>query len=97
MRQYITSSEVASILSCSPSAAKKWLTRCGVSPVMLGPGRGLGIRWNLAEVEAAIDGAVLSEKPKPEKKDRRPPLSKRPLVGRSLSEQLALIRGDHIQ
>ena len=98
MTEYITSAEVGRILSLSPRSAMRWLRRQGVNPISLGVGRGLGLRWNKAEVEAVISGAVLfPPEPKEEKKPRRPPLSKRPLVGRSLREQLALIYGERVQ
>ena len=100
MNEYITSAEVGRILSLSPSSAARWLKRCGVHPISLGVGRGLGLRWSKIDVEAAIAGAELPLSKDKEKKDRkpqRPPLSKRPLVGRSLKEQLALISGAHLQ
>ena len=97
MTEYITSSEVGRILSLSPRSAMRWLKRKGVNPISLGTGRGLGLRWNKIEVEAAIAGAVLVLSDKEEKKPRRPPLAKRPLVGRSTKEQLALIYGSKLQ
>ena len=97
MQQYITAADVGRMLSCTPSAARKWLSRNGVSPLSLGVGRGLGLRWNLAEVEAAIAGNIIYPESKAEKLPRRPPLSKRPLVGKSIKEQLALIDGGSVQ
>ncbi|MBQ3059577.1 MAG: hypothetical protein IJD16_04600 [Desulfovibrio sp.] len=97
MKKYVTVRYVAEILSCTPSAARKWLKRNNVHPLSLGVGRGLGLRWNLAEVEAVIAGAILVPKEKEEKKPRRLPLSQRPLEGRSLAEQLALINGGTVQ
>lgn len=100
MTEYITSAEVGRILSLSPRSAMRWLKRCGVNPISLGVGRGLGLRWSKIDVEAAIAGAELplaKKEEKEEKLPRRPPLSKRPLVGRSLKEQLALISGAHLQ
>ncbi len=98
MTEYITSAEVGRILSLSPRSAMRWLRRQGVNPISLGVGRGLGLRWSKIDVEAAIAGSVLfPSEPKEEKKPRRPPLSKRPLVGRSIKEQLALIAGGRLQ
>lgn len=77
-----------------------WLKRCGVNPLSLGVGRGLGLRWNKIEVAAAIEGAILplqKKEPEQENTQRRPPLSRRPLVGRPLKEQLALIAGAKLQ
>lgn len=100
MTEYITSAEVERILSLSPRSAMRWLRRQGVNPISLGVGRGLGLRWSRVDVEAAISGATLFQQPKEEKeekKPRRPPLSKCPLVGRSLKEQLALISDAQLQ
>lgn len=97
MMKYVTAAEVGRILSCTPSSARRWLDRNGVPAVSLGPGRGLGLRWNYILVQAAIENATI-EKPSPEKTaPKRPKLSQRPLVGRNLREQLALIHGDALQ
>lgn len=59
MTEYITSAEVGRLLSLSPYSASRWLKRQGINPISLGVGRGLGLRWNKLEVEAAISGAIL--------------------------------------
>lgn len=97
MTEYITYSEVSRILSLSPRSAMRCLKSKGVNPISLGTGRGLGLRWNKIEVEAAIAGTVLVLPDKEEKKTQRQPLDKRPLVGRSTKEQLALINGSKLQ
>ena len=97
MVEYMTTADVGRILSMSKSSAARWLKRKGVIPLSLGVGRGLGLRWSKIDVEAAIAGAQIQSKDKEEKNPRRPPLHKRPLVGRSLAEQLALISGEKLQ
>jgi len=46
---------------------------------------------------AAIEGAILDPSRKEEKRPSRPPLHRRPLVGRSLDEQLAVLKSDTLQ
>lgn len=101
MVKYITAADVGRILSCTPSAARGWLERNNVPAISLGAGRGLGLRWNELLVQVAIDKSTvispheIEEKKKEAKKVRLN--SKRPLVGRSLSEQLALLRAGVVQ
>lgn len=97
MQPLLKVSEVAQMLAVSPGAARSWLTRKGVSIIQLGRGRGLGTRYRREEVEAAIsDATVLASSPATNA-PRRLPLDSRPLVGKTMAEQLALVRGGRLQ
>lgn len=92
MQEYISAKEVARVLSLSTKGAVSWLKRQGLNPIFLGRGRGMGWRWNKLEVEAAINGSIIIQQDET-RKSRKPPSYTRPLVGKSIKEQLASILG----
>lgn len=93
----LTVSNVAAMLATTPGAARTWLARNGVSLIQLGRGRGLGARYRKEEVEAAISGATITPQEPTKPIARRPQLETRPLYGRSLAEQTALVMGGRVQ
>lgn len=97
MQPLLKVSDVAQILAVSPGAARSWLTRKGVSVIQLGRGRGLGTRYRREEVEAAISEATVTVLQTEKAAPRRLSLDSRPLVGRTMTEQLALVRGGRLQ
>lgn len=97
MQPLLKVAEVAQMLAVSPGAARSWLTRKGVSIIQLGRGRGLGTRYRREEVEAAISDATIMVPLPHSVKPRRPPLNTRPLVGKTLKEQVELVMGGRLQ
>lgn len=49
--------DVAALLSIGPKPARRWLEKHGVPLIDLGRGRGLGLRWDAADVRDAISRA----------------------------------------
>lgn len=58
-RERLKIGEVANVLNVTPSLARNLLREWGVEPCAdYGRGRGRGLRWSRAEVEAAVDRSV---------------------------------------
>ncbi len=83
--QRLKISEVADILNASPGVARSLLREWGVKPCAdYGRGRGRGLRWDQAAVEAAADRSV--QRAAPPRPFRRP--KKHALDGSSIVEEL---------
>ena len=53
--KYLNKYQIAEMLACTPSAAVRLMKEWKVPFYYLGPGRGLGYRWKLEDVEAKMN------------------------------------------
>lgn len=77
--RYINKLEVAALFGSSPAAAEEQLTKAGLRPINLGPGRKRGKRW----LESAVLDAIrrIHEKAQPKPKHPRPPKPTETYIG----------------
>lgn len=73
-------SEVADLLRTTPGAARGVLKRLNVTPIDLGRGRGLGLRWKSDDILEAL------EKTKPVPNTRAKPRPLDPILSRSRAD-----------
>jgi hypothetical protein len=83
----LTKLQIAERLGTTPALAARLLSEQGVSPIDFGRGRGRGLRW----YSAAVDAALLrlheeSQKPQPKKRPRLPMRTVGLVLGRNKKE-----------
>ena len=82
----LTITEAAEKLRTTPGAARGVLDRLKVKPFNLGPGRGLGLRWDSYEIDEALNR---SRETKPKPQPKRVVVHRKTFDGRSMSEIVA--------
>lgn len=79
--------DVATLLNIGHKPARRWLDKYGVPLIDLGRGRGLGLRWDAADVRDAISRAK-SGGQKPAPRQHTPVRGKSFFTGRPVADIL---------